>query len=372
MDNVKIFHMADAHLDAPFSSLSPDEAALARRSLRSALAAAVVSAKRRGVQLFLISGDLFDGEYVTPDTRDFLLQKLGEYEDIRFFICPGNHDPYGENSPYRSMAFSDNVHVFTEKGFVEVEELGVRVYGAPFTSAVMEESPFDSLPAVDKSYINIFVCHGDVGASSSPYGPVTLKEIGDSGFDYVALGHIHKPTGVLWERGVCYAYSGCIEGRGFDEAGDRGALVGSVGKDGVSLDFVSLARRKYEVETVDISGMEDRAQVVEAIRAVMRRYGNDTHLRIILTGTALALFTVSAEMFETGGSNPVSVEIKDKSVPMPRLTEAEKQSTLRGVFLRRMEARLAELPEDSEEYAVCVKALRIGLAALDGRDISGV
>lgn len=372
MDSVRIFHMADAHLDAPFTTLSPTEAENARRSLRSAFAAALLAAKNRGVQLFLIAGDLFDSAYVTPDTKEFLCEKLKEYGDIRFFISAGNHDPYNESSPYKTIAFSENVHVFTNKSKVVIEELGVAVYGAPFTSSEERESPLSSLPPLDKSLINILVCHGDVGASDSPYGPVSLNEIGGSGFDYVALGHVHKRTEVLCSGGVHYAYSGCIEGRGFDETGDKGGLLGTVGKGVAELSFFPLARRKYAVEKVDLSGVEDRAEAMEAIKAVMRPYGGDTHLRLVLTGTTKGLLGIREELFETGGSNPVSIEIQDKTLPMPRLTEAEKQNTLRGVFLRRMQERLRTVDKNSAEYAVCVKALKIGLAALDGRDISGV
>jgi len=372
MESVKIFHIADAHLDAPFTTLASKEASLARRSLRSAFAAALLAAKNRGVQLFLIAGDLFDSTYVTPDTKEFLCEKFKEYRDIRFFISAGNHDPYNESSPYKTIPFSDNVHVFDSKSAVRIEELGVAVYGAPFTSAEERESPLKGLPPLDKSLINILVCHGDVGASDSPYGPVSTSEIGDSGFDYIAFGHVHKGTGVLCQKGVHYAYSGCIEGRGFDEAGDKGALVGSVGKGVAELGFYPLARRKYAVEKVDLSGVEERAEAMAAIKNAMRPYGGDTHLRLVLTGTTGGLLGIREELFETGGSNPCYIEIKDKTLPMPRLTETEKQNTLRGVYLRRMQERLGATDKNSPEYTACVKALKIGLAALDGRDIYGV
>lgn len=372
MENVKIFHMADAHLDAPFSTLPPNEAELARRSLRSAFAAAVLAAKNRGVQLFFISGDLFDSDYITPDTREFVCDKLADFPSCRFFIAPGNHDPFNELSPYGTMPLPSNVHVFRGRERVSVEELGVDVYGYGFTDARNTESPIVGHPDLDKSKINILVCHGDVGALESAYGPITHKQIGESGFDYIALGHIHKGSGVLCENGVYYAYPGCIEGRGFDEVGDKGALCGTVGKNGADLAFLSLARRKYAVEQLDISDMEERTQVVEAIRDLMRPYGSDTHLRVVLKGMPTRLFTVKAELFETGGSNPVSVEIVDKSVPMPRLTDIEKEKTLRGTFVRRMQARLATVDADSEEYAACQTVMRLVLAALDGRDITGV
>ncbi len=372
MNNVKIFHMADVHLDAPFSSLSPTEAELARRSLRSAFVSALFTAKNRGVDIFLIAGDLFDSEYVTPETRDFLCAKLSEYKEMRFFIAPGNHDPYTDSSPYATMPLPENVHVFRGKGAAVIKELGVAVYGVGFTSAETTESPLSDLPELDKSLINIMVCHGDLGASSSVYGPISKDEIARSGFDYIALGHIHKTSGVLEEGGVHYAYSGCTEGRGFDETGDKGALIGTVSKGEVSLSFLSLARRKYAVETIDTSNVESRAELIEAIRKAMIPYGYDTHLRVVLTGSPKAVISVGAEFFETGGSNPMSLEIKDKSTPRISLTKTEGETTLLGVFTRRMQNKLDTLPADSKEREIYAAAMRMGLLALDGRDVTGV
>ncbi len=372
MNSVRIFHMADAHLDAPFTTLPPWEADSARISLKSAFAAAILAAKNRGVQLFFIAGDLFDGAYVTPDTKEFVCEKIAQFPECKFFIAPGNHDPYDGNSHYKRMRLPENVFVFGEKQCVDIPELGVCVYGCGFTAQDMAESPVTGYPTLDKEKINILVCHGDLGASSSPYGAISKDEIAKSGFDYIALGHIHKASGVQCENGVYYAYPGCIEGRGFDETGDKGALFGTVEKGAVNLSFLSLARRKYIETELDISGVAERAAALEMIRAALRPYGGDTRVRLTLTGSPEEAFVIKSEGLEGGGSAPAMVEIIDKTSPALKLTQIEKENTLRGVFCRRMQAKLAQLAPDSEEYAMCQKALRLGLAALDGRDIAGV
>lgn len=372
MNSVRIFHIADAHLDAPFSLLPPWESDSARLSLKSAFAAAILAAKNRGVQLFFIAGDLFDGAYVTPDTKEFVCEKMASFPECRFFISPGNHDPYDENSHYKRMKLPQNVFVFGEKQRVSIDELGVDVYGCGFGAATEEQCPVTGYPALDESRINILVCHGDLTAGGSVYGPITRQEIAQSGFDYIALGHIHKGSGILCENGVHYAYPGCIEGRGFDETGDKGALFGTVSKGEVQLAFLPLARRKYIELSVDLTGVEERAGAVELIRTALRPYGGDTRVRITLTGSPENAFVIKSEGLDGGGSAPATVEIIDKTSPALRLTEIEKENTLRGVFCRRMQARLAQLPADGDEYAVCLKALRLGLAALDGRDIAGV
>lgn len=371
MDSVKIFHIADVHLGAPFSGAAPAEAAARRMGLEAALARAVIAAKKRGVQLFFISGDLFDSEYVRPSDAELLTDKLGSFPDCRFFISPGNHDPYGTGSFYERVKLPANVHVFREKSRVELDDLGVDVYGFGFDSARCEESPVKGYPPLRSDRINILVCHGDVGSEGSPYGPISKADIALSGFDYIALGHIHKASGVLCEGGVHYAYPGCIEGRGFDEAGDKGGLCGTVGKGTVSLEHVSLSARRYEIAELDITGFESRSEVVTAINEALKPYSG-ARVRVLLVGRPTDAFYISAAAFETGGSNPDYIEIKDKSRPSVSFTEIEKENTLRGAFYRRMNERIESVDADDPKREIYISALKAGLAALEDRDIEEV
>lgn len=367
MDSVKIFHIADLHLDAPFTGVNAAEAASCKNGLRSAFAKAVLAAKNRGVQLFFIAGDLFDGAFVSPDTEEFLAEKFASYPECRFFISPGNHDPYTAGSFYAKGLLPANVHVFKDKERVELDDLGVDVYGVGFTSGACTESPLTGYPALRADRINILVCHGDIGAENSIYGPIKKEDIGLLPFDYIALGHIHKASGVMEKNGVHYAYSGCIEGRGFDETGDKGGLYGTVSKGAAELSHFSLSVRRYETVEVDISGMESRLQVTDAVRDSVKHYGG-MRVRVVLTGRPKTAFFISADMFSTGGSDPDYIEIKDKSVPALDLGVIEQENTLRGAFYRRMNGRINALAEDDPQREVCVAALKAGLAALDGRD----
>ena len=47
----------------------------------------------------------------------------------------------------------------------------------------------------------------------------------DGGIDYLALGHVHSfRQEKLDEQGI-WCYSGCLEGRGFDECGTKGYVM---------------------------------------------------------------------------------------------------------------------------------------------------
>lgn len=371
MNGVKIFHIADVHFDTPFSALTPEEAASCKNSLRSAFSKAVLAAKNRGVELFFIAGDLFDSRFVSPDTLEFVKEKIASYPSCRFFIAPGNHDPYGEGSFYAKGDLPENVHVFREKARVELDELGVDIYGFGFTKEHCGEGPLTGYPERRKDRINILVCHGDLGGREGAYAPFTEKDVAASGFDYIALGHIHKASGIMRQGDSFYAYPGCIEGRGFDETGDKGGLIGTVCKGSVELSHFSLSIRRYEIAEVDISGAETRLQVMEAIRNAIRPYGG-TRLRVVLTGRPKNAFYISADLFETGGSCPEYIEIKDETVPCPDFTEIEAENTLRGAFFRRMRERIEETEEGTAEREMAVRALKAGLAALEGRELSEV
>ncbi|UQT50234.1 hypothetical protein M5E87_12260 [Flavonifractor plautii] len=114
------------------------------------------------------------------------------------------------------------------------------------------------------------------------YGPIALEDIAASGLTYLALGHIHACSGLQKAGDTYWAYPGCPEGRGFDELGDKGVLVVTVDDGGaVSAEFVPLARRRYEILTVDVTGAESPAAALAA--ALPADAGEDCY-RIVLTG----------------------------------------------------------------------------------------
>jgi len=366
----RIFHCADIHLDSPFSLFSPNEAERRRTELRAAFTSALIFARNQKTELFFISGDLFDCEYVTRDTKEMLINEFSKMPECRFFIAPGNHDPYNSSSPYKTIEFPSNVHVFTEnREVVSIDELGVDVYGVGFHSSVYRTSPVAGFTIKDKSRINILVCHGDITSPMSDSGPITKNEIAASGFDYIALGHIHKASGVLNENGVYYAYPGCIEGRGFDETGYKGALYGIIEKGRVELQQHIFSKRRYEIVTIDLDGVADKMQALERIRSKIRTYTEDTALRIILTGSVSEGFVISANEIGRGCEYPYYIEIKDQTTVAPDFSELEKSTTLKGVFYRKMTEYMQEQPPASEEYFIALRALKYGLCALDDRNV---
>ena len=123
--------------------------------------------------------------------------------------------------------------------------------------------------------------------SSDKYENISLRFLRNKGIDYLALGHIHSyKKETLDARGI-YCYSGCLEGRGFDECGEHGFVVLDV-KDNrlVSHELIPIASRcLYEVE-VDISECMNSSEIVNNIRTVLdtKNYSSSSMIKVVLAG----------------------------------------------------------------------------------------
>ena len=251
---VKIVHAADFHLDSAFGALTLEQAKLRRREGRELLERLSNYVNQNNVDIVLLAGDLFDGETTYRETVEALRDALASMS-ARVFIAPGNHDYYSAKSLYATLAWPENVHVFKTREIerVELPELSCAVYGAAFTSAAQETSLLDGFTAPDDGLTHLMVLHGDLNAAEARYCPLTKEQIAVSKLDYLALGHTHLHDGFHKFGSTVCAYAGCPEGRGFDELGEKGFLSGTVDGNMVDINFVSFAKRRYEILTVDVT-----------------------------------------------------------------------------------------------------------------------
>ena len=361
---IRILHGADLHLDSPFSGLPPQlarERRQERRDLPDRLANLV---REREIQLVLLSGDLFDGERIYPETLERLTAAL-ERMACPVFIAPGNHDYYRPGGVYARTVWPDNVHIFTEEGIqsVELPQLNAVVYGAAFTGPKRLESPLAAFAAPIDGRLHLMVLHGDAVSANSPYGPIAPEEIAASGLDCLCLGHVHRRMTLDSGRTVC-RYPGCPEGRGFDELGPCGVLVGQVEKGEQCWEFVPISRRRYEILEVDVTGQNP----VEAMeRALPERTAADIY-RIIFTGETGTQGVDLEAIRNTFQQRFYSLELRDQTRVAEDIWARAEDDSLRGLFLKRLRARYNTAATEEERQQV-VLAVRFGLAALDGRDL---
>ena len=367
---IKIVHCADVHLDSPFALNDPRNAELRRMELRSSFISLVMQAKNYGARLFLVSGDLFDEAYVSKDTANLVLKEMSSYPDCHFFISPGEADPYSAKSPYKLMKWSDNVHIFKSGDLtkVEIPELNADIYGYAFTGEPFDDCPFASKKPQNVNRINILVGHGELLAEaergrggSSEICPIRAADIGRSGFDYVALGHLHAGMRAQKLGESFFSYPGCLSGRGFDEPGYKGAMCGEIGKGVCGLKGIKFSRLRYEVIQVDISQFITESQIVEAIRLASSEYHDDTALRVELTGALRPELVFNPSELEQRFSQFNFLQVKNMTRPHIDAAALGQDKTVRGIFYRRLEAKLNS--EDEQERTEAQLALHYAIKA---------
>lgn len=361
---IRVIHTGDLHLDSPFRGLPAEKARQRREEQRGLLERLAALCQEREADVVLIAGDLFDGDGVYYETTRMLADVFGGMK-AKIFIAPGNHDPYSDYSPYSSVRWPDNVHVFHSEYFerVELPELGAVVYGTAFTSKYRDHCPLEHFKGdYDEGLTRLMVLHGDLSAPKSRYGALTGDQLGETGMDYIALGHIHQFTQVWQKEGTAYAYCGCPEGRGFDETGDKGVLAGTVAPGEVQMEFVPLCQRRYWDIPVDVTGKDPAAALLEAIP--------------LGSGQDICRFRLVGERKEDAlnlGNLYAQVEKKFFDVQLQDATRLETglwdrlgEDNLTGLFLRNIKTRMEQA--SPEELPLLERAARFGLCALEGRE----
>ena len=108
----RIIHTADLHLDSPFSLLDANKAMARKAELRGTFSNIVAIAKNDNANMVIISGDLFDSEFVTKETIEFMNSQFASVPFCKFVIAPGNHDYFSDKSAYSKSVFPKNVFIF--------------------------------------------------------------------------------------------------------------------------------------------------------------------------------------------------------------------------------------------------------------------
>lgn len=299
MNTVKIIHTADLHLDCKFTGLPVEKSKIRRQELKDSFSDALKT--YADADIVLISGDIFDNSSFSKSSVLFLKKVFSDYPEKYFFISMGNHDPYNSRA-YEMLKSSvpDNVVIFSDKAeYIELDNLAVRVYGISFSDKYEYDSLMDKFEVIDDNYINILVIHGDLtsGAGKSKYNPLTEDKIASSGFDYIALGHIHNFDGIHYAGKTYYAYSGALEPHGFDECGEKGVIYGTVGKGMCRLSLKNTSLRNYCVIDIDVTDASCNDDILSAIKSAAN--DTDSLYRINLNGFIDDGVSLDTDFFES-------------------------------------------------------------------------
>ena len=268
----KFIHSADIHLDSPLCGLDRYEGAPVseiRGATRQAFVNLVRLAIDENVSFVLISGDLYDGDWKDYNTGLFLSKQLSELRGagIGVFIVAGNHD--AESKITRSLRMPENVRILSTSApqSIFLDDVGVAIHGQGFSTGAVTRDLASSYPDAAKGFFNIGLLHTSVNGREGHenYAPCSLESLLAKGYDYWALGHVHKRE--VLHQNPWVIFPGNTQGRHARETGPKGCTIVSV-EDGLcrSVEHRDLHVLRWAHCEVDVTRTAHPEDVVDRMR----------------------------------------------------------------------------------------------------------
>ncbi len=291
----QFIHAADLHLDSALRGLERYEGAPVneiRSATRRAFDNLIDLAIKHKVAFVLLAGDLFDGDWTDYNTGLYFVGRLNQLRQsqIQVFIISGNHD--AESHMTRSLRMPDNVQVFaTDKPQTHLlADLHCAIHGQGFANRAVTEDLSLNYPEPVKGWLNIALLHTclDGKPGHLPYAPCSVAGLVAKGYDYWALGHIHKRE-IIHEK-PWIVFSGNIQGRHIRETGGKGCYLVSIENGCITdVEHQALDVLRWNRCDVDVSKCSDREELFRQIEHVFEEQQKNAEnrplaLRLVLRG----------------------------------------------------------------------------------------
>ncbi len=357
---LRLIHCADLHLGSKMTAKLPKEKADERKAeLRASFARMLDYAESAGVKGVIIAGDAFDSDRPLKQDKTYFYSVIRNHPAIDFFYLRGNHD--------------------REESYEELDLPNLKTFSAAWKSycygcvkisgtelcAENALSAYSSL-TLKKDEKNIVVLHGELSNGAGRCG-INLNKLRGKHIDYLALGHIHSyAEGSIDERGR-YAFSGCLEGRGFDETGEKGFVLLETDETtpygGIKSRFIPWSTRVIREEKVDITGARDCFEACQRVRAHIRAEKKDLCLIRVTGEIAFDNESLAADLEKYLAGAYYFLSVKDETARKFDLAALAGDLSLKGEFLRGVlnDSTLSEREKS--------KIISLGLKALSGREV---
>jgi len=290
----KLVHAADLHLDSPLLGLERYEQAPVaeiRGATRGALDRLVELCIAEQAKLLLIAGDLFDGSWRDYSTGLFLCERMSRLREAGVDVVwiRGNHDAASRLRKYLPMPSNVRELATSKPESVVFEDLNLVVHGQGFAEQAVTEDLTRRYPAAVAGAVNVGLLHTalDGREGHAPYAPCTLSALVDRGYDYWALGHVHRHE--IVHQAPWVVFPGNLQGRHAKELGPKGAVV--VGFDSAkvtSVEHRALDVVRWERIAVDASRSATLDDVAEAVRSELGKVAAVTGERLLAARIEIA------------------------------------------------------------------------------------
>ncbi|MHB9095411.1 MAG: metallophosphoesterase family protein [Eubacteriales bacterium] len=374
MRRVKLLHTSDFHIDWPFEMFAEGARQQRRKDLFSAFEYLCDLAVSEEVQGLVVAGDLFHSDLVDRHTVSLVVSGFMRLmaEGIKVVILPGNHDPGIEGLLRKNSGLLPNVFVFSGGDWQEYKGIeGVTVYGIPFNESRKNERVLanfrsggeNACPDDSGAPYRVGLLHGTVNGLphiEGEYFPVTGDDIKNSGLDYLAMGHFHNFRDCSCGSTLSF-YPGSPERLSFNNISDRKAIIVELKNGKVDAVPVTIPTRPYIVVDFDMN----REGLANLYLKLNQWADSTSFIRLNITGLLDQQDVFSAERIEQQYKDKFfHLEICDFTRLIPQVDPNDK--TVKGIFLRKISARLADSRISDDERNVLNEALKVGLTVLEG------
>ncbi len=358
---MKIIHCADIHADSKMGTHFTKEQAEARRNeIVDSFAKMVEFARENGAKVIIIAGDLFDTkENQQKKIKQRIFYIIEQNPVIDFLYLRGNHD---EDVDFFEEKPIPNLKRFSKTRWQKYSYENIDIYGREFGSSIPLAAYSELNP--DPDHINIVVLHGQI----AEYKPkddapaISLPKLTNKNIDYIALGHIHDFKIEKLDNRCSWCYSGCLEGRGFDECGKKGFVLIDVQNNKVKADFVPVSKRVVHEIPVKLSGVQNFSEIMRKITDSLAGISSKDIVQVDLTGELSEETEIEPESYRSAlASDYFYVRVKDKTETKIDYTKYEKDVSLKGEFIRLVKNQ-QNLSEEQK-----IKIIMTGIKALAGR-----
>lgn len=362
---MKIIHCADLHLDSKMTTnLSKEQARERRKEIIRTFIRMVEYAEKNEVRIILIAGDLFDTRSVSTMARNTVKDMIYSHPQIDFLYLRGNHD--SDNFLSKLEELPENLLLFDEK-WTSYRYGNIVISGLEL-SEENQATVYPSLVLNHDDY-NIVTLHGQAGPyqNKEQAYSISLDSLCNKNIDYLALGHVHTYIREKLDNRGIYCYSGCLEGRGFDECGPKGFVLLDVDDKTrhAETSFIQIAARTLYTLEVDVSGMltTREAAVCMEQEVVKYSYPSASLVRFILTGEVEVAAEFNCEYLQELFSDYFYFEkVYDQTKLKINYSDYEKDASLKGEFIRMV--LHSDLREEQK-----AEVIRCGILALSGEEI---